>query len=151
MLIRLYRLQSYFKYTRIWYTSILYNTFSYCLSSSSQTSKTCFSEEHNSTEYPTRFILILIPLVCAMPTVVLNEIMNCEKASNSKSLPYLMLVFGSILGLIPTSLSFFYHIYPADVYMVAFWNSPVGRFLRMLRRKLIQIYRRLNNTSRATA
>lgn len=97
------------------------------------------------------FILLLIPLVCAMPIVVLNETMNCTKASNSKSLPYLMLVFGSILGLIPTSLSFFYHIYPADVYMVAFWNSPVGRFLRMLRRKTIQICRRLNNTSRTTA
>lgn len=35
-------------------------------------------------------IPFLIPLVCVVPTVILNETMNCAKASNSKSLFYLI-------------------------------------------------------------
>ena len=88
------------------------------------------------------FILLLPPIVFGMPSIVLDEIMTCSKAFNSSALPYLILVFSCIWGLIPTSLSFFFQVYPADVYMLVFWNeSPAGRFLRLLKNKTIQISR----------
>ena len=91
-------------------------------------------------------ILLLVPVIFGMPMMVLNEIMTCSKAAHFQALPYLLLVFGCVLGLTPMAFSFFFYVYPADVYMVAFWNeSPAGRFLRLFKRKAIQISRKIKN------
>jgi hypothetical protein len=93
------------------------------------------------------FLPLIVDVVTAIPLIVINEMMTCSGASELDSLPYLLLVFGSIFGVIPTSFLFFFYIYPANVYMVAFWNnSIVGRCLIKLKNIIITIGQRLKNT-----
>ena len=99
---------------------------------------------HNHRDF---FIPLLVPILCLTPMLIINETMTCFKASKLKSLPILILIFGSVFGLLPTSFSFFFYIYPANVYMIAFWNhSPVGRCLRKLKRQIIKMNRQFRNT-----
>ena len=94
------------------------------------------------------FIPLIVTVSCAIPILVINEIMTCFGASKVESLPYLILVFGNIVGLLPTAFSFFYYIYPAHVYMVAFWDeSSVGQCLCKLKTKINEIGQRLKSTS----
>ncbi|CAF0997277.1 unnamed protein product [Rotaria sordida] len=93
------------------------------------------------------FIPLSVSLFCSMPMLVIFEIMTCSKVSKLESLPYLTLVFGNVFGLLPQSFTFFYYIYPANVYMVAFWNdSPIGRCLRKLKKNIIKIGQQLKTT-----
>ncbi|CAF1463950.1 unnamed protein product [Rotaria sp. Silwood1] len=93
------------------------------------------------------FIPLMLAIFCSIPMIVIGEMITCSKALKLKSLPNLILIFGIILGLLPTSFSFFFYIYPANVYMVAFWNnSPVGRCLRKLKQKIIQTGQKCKNT-----
>ena len=93
------------------------------------------------------FVVVLVPMVIGLPMIVLNEMMTCSKALDLHALPYLMLVFAYILGNLSLALTFVFHVYPAEVYMIAFWNeSPVGRLLRLLKRKIIQIMKRIRKT-----
>ena len=80
------------------------------------------------------FLPLLVAVVCSLPMIIIAEMMTCTKASQLEALPYLILVFGNILGLLPTGFTFFYYIYPANVYLTAFWtDSPVGRCLRKVK------------------
>lgn len=80
------------------------------------------------------FLPLLVAVVCSLPMIIIAEMMTCTKASQLEALPYLILVFGNILGVIPTGFTFFYYIYPANVYLTAFWtDSPVGRCLRKIK------------------
>lgn len=93
------------------------------------------------------FLVALVPVVFGMPLIVLNEMMTCSKALDLHALPSPILFFAYMLGLLSLSLPFLFHVYPAEVYMVAFWNeSPVGRLLRFLKRKIIQIMKRIRKT-----
>ncbi|CAF2037860.1 unnamed protein product [Rotaria magnacalcarata] len=83
------------------------------------------------------FIPLLASIICSTPMIVVNEIMTCAKVSESKSVPYIYL-FGSMFTSLPIALSFFTFIYPANVYMTAFWKeSFVGRCLRKMKTKIV--------------
>lgn len=83
------------------------------------------------------FIPLIATTILSTPTIVINEMMTCAKASQIKSLPYLIIVFGYVFTFISISISFFFYIYPANVYMIVFWReSPVGKLLEILKEKI---------------
>ena len=80
------------------------------------------------------FIPLVSLIICSTPMIIINEMMTCAKASQIKSIPYLLVIFGYVFTFLPVSLSFFLYIYPANVYMVAFRRqSFLGRCLFRLK------------------
>ncbi|CAF3790192.1 unnamed protein product [Rotaria socialis] len=81
------------------------------------------------------FIPVIVLVFCGVPLIVLNEIMTCEKAMKSPIVNTLLKIF-EMIGFIPVSVSFIFHIYLNNVYMYEFRHtSIVGKFFVKLKCK----------------
>ncbi|UJR07870.1 hypothetical protein I4U23_012152 [Adineta vaga] len=107
----------------------------------SPTSKTIQNIRRILRKHRDFFLPLIATAICSIPMIVIYESMTCAKASKVNSLPYLMLIFGQIFSILPTSFSFFGYVYLPNVYRTAFWEkSLVGKSLTKLKQFITNRY-----------